>query len=268
MTPLKGVEYGICRVSLSPMRKTSDDKSEMVSQLLFGELVEIYQKKKKTWYKVVSTHDDYLGWVDVKHILKITENEFQELKNCTSFALDWVNPASSGNLSLPICAGSNLHAFDGLTFKSPIGRFQYSGQIINSEQIEVNSELICKLARQYLNAPYLWGGRSPFGIDCSGFTQVIFKMLGFDLPRDASQQVEMGEVVEFNVNTRIGDLAFFVNKENKIIHVGILMEDDKIIHASGWVKEDTLDHFGIYNKETKKYTHVLRIIKRLIPDLP
>ena len=247
------------------MRNSADDKSEMISQLLFGELVEIYKKKKKTWLKVISEHDDYLGWIDKKHIHYISKKEFTRLKGCSTLALDWVNPAFAKGKSIPIVAGSNLHNFDGLTFKSPFGRFQYSGQIIDATKLEITSELISKLSKQYLNAPYLWGGRSPFGIDCSGYTQMIYKMLGYDLPRDSSQQVDLGETVDFNIDTQIGDLAFFVNKENRIIHVGILLEDNQIIHASGWVRIDTLDHFGIFNEESQKYTHILRIIKRILP---
>ncbi len=247
------------------MRNSADDRSEMISQLLFGELVEIYKKKKKTWLKIISIHDDYLGWVDKKHILNITKKEFEKLKGCSTLSLDWVNHATSKGMSIPIVAGSNLHNFDGLTSKSPFGRFQYSGQIIDATQIEITGELISKLTRKYLNAPYLWGGRSPFGIDCSGFTQIIYKMLGYDIPRDSSDQVELGETVDFSIDTQIGDLAFFVNKENRIIHVGILLEENLIIHASGWVRVDSFDHFGIFNNETQKYSHVLRIIKRILP---
>ena len=248
------------------MRNAADDRSEMVSQLLFGELVEIYKKKKKTWYKVTSAHDDYLAWIDVKHVQLITKKEFENLKACNTLSLDWVNPVISAGKSIPIVAGSNLHNFDGLTLKSPLGRFQFSGQIIDSDQIEITSELISKLSKHYLNAPYLWGGRSPFGIDCSGYTQLIYKMLGYDIPRDSSEQVDLGETVDFNIDAQVGDLAFFANKENRIIHVGILLENNKIIHASGWVRIDTLDHFGIFNEDTQKYSHVLRIIKRVLPE--
>jgi gamma-D-glutamyl-L-lysine dipeptidyl-peptidase len=128
-------------------------------------------------------------------------------------------------------------------------------------------EIILKLARRYLYAPYLWGGRSPFGIDCSGFTQVVFMMAGLKLKRDASQQVGQGEGVDFAEQAQAADLAFFDNDKGNIVHVGIVMNNNHIIHAAGQVRIDRLDHFGIFNETLGKYTHKLRLIKRFLPDI-
>lgn len=262
----KGIEFGICKVSISPMRRSPDDKSEMVSQLLFGEPVTIFSKKGKNWLKIVSSLDEYIGWVDEKQIIRVSEKEHNSFLGCTVHAFDWVHGAVSNNKTIPITTGACLYNFDGLTFKLPYGKFQYSGQIINVDQVKKNGDLIVKIAKHFLHAPYLWGGRSPFGIDCSGFTQVVFKFLGIRLPRDSNQQVNEGRMVDFNHEARQGDLAYFVNKDNKVIHVGIIIEESKIIHASGSVRIDTLDHFGIYNAETKSYSHVLKVIKRILPE--
>ena len=116
----------------------------------------------------------------------------------------------------------------------------------------------------YLNAPYLWGGKTPFGIDCSGFTQMVYKLNGYKIHRDASQQALEGEPLSFIEESEVGDLAFFDNDEGNIIHVGIIMENNYIIHASGKVRIDRLDHLGIYNPELKKHTHKLRVIKKII----
>ena len=127
-------------------------------------------------------------------------------------------------------------------------------------------ESIVEDALGFLNAPYLWGGRSFFGIDCSGFTQIIYKINGIKLPRDAYQQVECGEALDFVEEAKGGDLAFFENENGDIIHVGIMLDDQKIIHAHGKVRIDELDSIGVFNKEQNKHTHKLRIIKRIVKD--
>jgi cell wall-associated NlpC family hydrolase len=131
------------------------------------------------------------------------------------------------------------------------------------EGIQGKSSLI-ETAFMYVNAPYLWGGKTPFGIDCSGFTQMVYKLNGYALLRDASQQATQGVPLSFIEESEAGDLAFFDNEEGKIIHVGIIMDDNYIIHASGKVRVDRLDHLGIYNAELNKHTHKLRVIKKII----
>jgi cell wall-associated NlpC family hydrolase len=123
---------------------------------------------------------------------------------------------------------------------------------------------IAARAIQYLNAPYLWGGKSIFGIDCSGFVQTICKMAGIRLERDAARQALQGTLVSFSAEARQGDLAFFDNHEGRIVHSGIILEGGRIIHASGRVRIDKLDHHGIFCQETGKYTHQLRLIRSVL----
>lgn len=256
--------YGINPLSVVPIRSSASDKSEMVSQILFGEMVEILESRG-SWSKVRCNWDNYIGWVDSKQLKIITADEFHLYRLNHSCSIELIQPAAGEGYYLPITIGANLPNFDGLRFSLNGSSFQFSGQAITPSEMEPNAEMLLKIARRYLYAPYLWGGRSPLGIDCSGFTQVVNKIVGISLPRDASEQVEEGELVDFIELAQEGDLAFFENRKGKISHVGILMPDNKIIHASGQVRIDKIDHYGIYNNDKGKYTHKLRVIKRVLP---
>lgn len=140
----------------------------------------------------------------------------------------------------------------GLTYQGSINPF-----IGNQFETEVS-----RLALSYKDTPYLWGGRSQWGIDCSGFSQLIYSCFDLSLPRDAYQQAEMGQTVDFVSEIRVGDLAFFDNAEGRITHVGIMLDRDTIIHASAKVRVDRMDTEGIFNAEQNRYTHKLRIVKR------
>jgi gamma-D-glutamyl-L-lysine dipeptidyl-peptidase len=258
------MNFGICALSIVPVRSAASDKSEMVSQLLFGELVELLEKKG-SWAKIRCSWDNYIGWTDAKQVKLITPSEFKLYKNNYSCSLEIVQPAISEDYYLPITLGANLPNYDGLRFSVNGSNFSFSGQVITPIEINPNAELVLKIARRYLYAPFLWGGRSPLGIDCSGFTQMVFKLVGINLPRDAYQQVEKGELVDFMEQSQDGDLAFFENRKGKITHVGILLPEGQIIHASGQVRIDKIDHYGIFNMEKEKYTHRLRVIKRILP---
>ncbi len=258
------MNFGVCALSIVPVRNSASDKSEMISQLLFGEVVEILEKKG-SWAKIRCSWDNYIGWIDANQIKLITPSEFKLYSNNHSCSLELVQPAISDDYYLPITLGSNLPNYDGLRFSINGSSFTFSGQVITPLAISPNTELVLKIARRYLYAPYLWGGRSPLGIDCSGFTQVVFKLVGINLPRDTYQQVENGELIDFIEQSQEGDLAFFENKKGNISHVGIILPEDQIIHASGQVRIDKIDHYGIYNEEKEKYTHRLRVIKRVLP---
>ncbi len=258
------MNFGICALSIVPVRSAASDKSEMVSQLLFGETVELLEKKG-SWAKIRCSWDNYLGWIDAKQVILITPSEFNLFNKNHSCSLELLQPAISDDFYLPITLGANLPNYDGLRFSINGNSFTFSGQVITPSEIKPNAELVLKIARRYLFAPYLWGGRSPIGIDCSGFTQIVFKMVGINLPRDAYEQVEVGEIVDFVEQAQEGDLAFFENRKGKIAHVGILLPDGQIIHASGQVRIDKIDHYGIFNAEKEKYTHKLRVIKRILP---
>ena len=160
---------------------------------------------------------------------------------------------------MPITLGACLNHLDYPEINTE--NFRFEG--LKSTGQKPKHQLI-QSAFLYLNAPYLWGGKTPFGVDCSGFTQMVYKLNGYVLQRDASQQALEGEPLSFIEESQPGDLAFFDNEEGRIIHVGIIMENNYIIHASGKVRIDRLDHLGIYNAETNRHTHRLRVIKKYI----
>ncbi|MEL6863294.1 MAG: C40 family peptidase [Bacteroidota bacterium] len=261
------MEFGICPLSVVPIRSSASDKSEMVSQLLFGEMVE-FLEKKGSWTKIRCLWDNYIGWVDVKQVKAINHRDFERYSGQYAYSLELVQAAMAEGHCLPLTIGATLPNYDGIKFHLNGSSFTFSGQAISPLEVKPSAELILKIARRYLYAPYLWGGRSPMGIDCSGFTQIVFKMVGMGLPRDAAQQVERGKLIDFIEMAQPADLAFFENKKGRITHVGLLMPENRIIHASGQVRIDRIDHFGIFNEDKQKYTHRLRVVKRILADLP
>jgi hypothetical protein len=238
----------------------------MASQLLFGELVEILERKGRQWLKVRCIHDNFVAWADSNQITEITPNEFGLAIDHFAFSLELVQAAMGHNHFVPITIGARLPNFDGLNFRLGETQFTYSGQAVASSELKDNPQFLLKMAKRYLNSPFLWGGRSPFGIDSAGFIQVLFAMTGHQLPRDPAAQINSGAMIDFVEQAQAGDLAFFENKNGRIHHVGLIMEDQTIIHAYGSVRIDRIDHFGIYNETIKRYTHKLRICKRILPN--
>ena len=252
--------YGICTLAIIPLRIEPSDRSEQVSQVLFGEHFEILEQLKH-WVKIRLQYDSYEGWIDSKQCQLITENDFNEISTSALILnhdlVEYVTTKDESLIPIPIGASLSFLNFDAINNNN----FVFDGLKVTG--IKPKSNLI-KTAFMYLNAPYLWGGKTPFGIDCSGFTQMVYKLNGHKLLRDAAQQSTQGEALSFIEESEPGDLAFFDNEEGKIIHVGIIMNDNYIVHASGKVRIDRLDHLGIYNAETNRHTHKLRVIKKII----
>ncbi len=258
------MSFAFCQLSVVPLRSSPSDKSEQISQLLFGETVEILEQKGKSWLKVRCLWDNYIGWLQLRQIKALSPAEFELFEKHYAYCLDLFQPMLTGDFSIPIPLGSRLPDFDGMKFVLKTKVYFYSGQAIFPENISPSSERVVKIAKKYLFAPFQWGGRSPFGIDASGLVQMVFKIVGINLLRTAEQQVHQGEIVDFIEQALPGDLAFFENRSGNISHVGILLPENKIIHSFGQVRMDKLDHFGIFNLEVKRYTHRLRVIKRVM----
>lgn len=255
-------EYGACNLSIVPIRAEASDKSEILSQLLFGDCFEILELTDK-WVNIRTCFDNYEGWIDSKQFTQINSCLLQSDEPALMLGLrpyHEVTKLSTGE-KLFLVAGSSVPK--PLNSKFFLGTEEYqlhSDSIVSAADFDLS---VIEYAKFYLHAPYLWGGKSLFGIDCSGLTQVVFKLLGKKLKRDAWQQAEQGEVVNFLQEARAGDLAFFDNAEGRVTHVGIMLNEQHIIHASGRVKIDPIDGQGIYSLDLKRHTHKLRIIKRV-----
>jgi gamma-D-glutamyl-L-lysine dipeptidyl-peptidase len=253
------MSFAICCVPVSPLRSEPSHKSEMVSQLIFGEYCSINEQKNE-WVKIKCKYDGYEGWCQLSHINEIEKEEYDAPANL--LAAEWCNKMEYNNQPMMIPFGSNIDAFtNGYGYTKNNGSF-YSGKIWDTGNAAKNEESILQIAFQFLNTSYLWGGKSVFGIDCSGFTQTVFKFFKIELLRDAWQQATQGGTVESLSAARFGDLIFFDNNEGRVTHVGILLNNNEIIHASGKVRVDKIDEEGIINTGNGQRTHHLKIIKR------
>lgn len=257
------MSFGICQLSLIPLRSETSHRSEMVSQLLFGEHYEV-KETIRDWIRIRSAHDGYEGFMPIIQHTEMQFNDYNFLQKTGAFlSYDMVQLLVHDNRMQTILLGSVLPFFENQHCRINDKRYRYDGAARFPEK-NSNPQLLIENAYMYLNTPYMWGGRSPFGIDCSGFTQMVFRLLGYKLLRDANLQAGQGDTVNLIDESQPGDLAFFDNEEGNIIHVGILITKESIIHASGKVRIDSFDQVGIYNNETRRYTHKLRLIKRLL----
>lgn len=256
--------YSICPVSIAPIRCYPSDRSEMGSQLLFGEMVQILETKGRLWSKVRCLSDDYVGWMNSYQLQAISEEQKEYYSENFAYNLEVVQPAIGDGFYLPLTMGARLPAFDGMRFNLDRQYFSFSGQAVFPKNIESSVGFLLKIARRYLYAPYLWGGRSPMGIDGMGFIQVIFQIVGHSFSRNWGNMINQGETIDFATQAIAGDLAFFENKLGRISHAGIILPDEQIIHAFGRVRIDRFDHFGIFNTDQNRYTHKLRLIKRIL----
>lgn len=249
------MKYGICHLGVIPLRKENDHKSELVSQLLYGEFFKIIVERKD-WCKIRVQWDRYEGWITKNQLTIITEKEYTDSTKQPSVVsqnlIDFVQLENKEIFPIPL--GSDLRGLSIL---------KHTIEHMPTPTVS-KKEALVKTAYQYLHSPYLWGGKTPLGIDCSGLSQMVYKIHGIPIRRDASQQAEQGTTLSFIEESEAGDLAFFDNKEGDIIHVGILLHNHFILHAHGKVRIDRIDQTGIYNAELQSHTHKLRLIKSIL----
>lgn len=253
------MDFAVCMVPAAAVRKKASHKSEMSNQLLFGEMMEVLRTKKGEWLLVRSVHDKYEGYIRSNLVAPV---DAEDVNHESHVIMDKVHHVNIYDHEMLITAGCTLPAFNGKEGTISATPYSFNGTFNKCSDLRPGADNVITLTRQWLYAPYLWGGRTPLGVDCSGFVQVIYKLMGILLWRDAYLQVEQGIRIQNLADAQCGDLAFFADKKKRIMHVGILLNDHEIIHASGNVRIDHIDEQGITHTETGKRTHTLQQLRR------
>jgi len=260
------IDYGVCRLAIVPVRMEANHRAEQVTQLLFGDHYEVLEAAlPNKWLRIRIYADQYEGWIDAAQHHAISKEYFDQI-NLANFKIttEITSTILFKKMPLSIVMGSIVPISASELFKLE-EHFAFNGES-KALSIRRDIDFLKAMAMRYLHAPYLWGGKSPFGIDCSGFTQMIFRLAGYGLMRDAHQQSKQGRPVASLAQARPGDLVFFAQKSMAVSHVGLLLDEGSIIHASGTVKVEKLVPEGILPGEAGEVSHLFHSMRRVLPE--
>lgn len=261
-------EYVVNHCTVTPVRQEPSEGSEQLTQLLFGEVCEVLERLSR-WTKIRSTVDGQEGWVDFK-MLTSTDIQYlmSDIRTVVSVPMAVATDMETGE-ELMLTLGTRLPNYAHGTFEVFNKKFLINPmQAMKLVNAGATGAEICAVAQSLLNAPYLWGGKNVMGMDCSGFTQVVYSVFGVNLLRNAREQITQGVLVPSLTEAQAGDLAFFDHADRdpqatNVSHVGILLDNKKIIHCSGCVHVDDIDEMGIH-LPNGELTHHLVQIKRYL----
>lgn len=253
--------------SVVPVRTEAREGAEQSTQMLFGELCTILEKKPR-WNRIKLDSDGQEGWVDEKMISPIGGKDYTTYKKAYASAATVVFPmayamSENNGQTIPLTAGTRLTNCAQGRFEVLGVGFRIDPSMVRTQPLELNLQTLLETTRFFINVPYLWGGKNALGMDCSGFTQVVMSLFGKHLLRNASEQATQGRAVADLKKAKAGDLVFFDHEDGKISHVGIVIDSERVIHCSGRVKVEKLDSNGIFSAEFGQYTHHLVSIRRV-----
>ncbi len=256
--------YGICKLSVIPGRSEPSSKSELVTQILFGECYSVLEEQHN-WLKIKIDTDGYECWINNLQHFPISEQSYHQIKSCSvAMSSELLQIVQSGKNHFIVPLAAQFPNYENKQFKIEATIYEVYGKVVqHTKTTAYNGQMCVDFATMFLNVPYMWGGKTLMGIDCSGLVQICCALAGYQLPRDAKDQAQHGTPLTFLDEVQPGDLAFFHNEEGNIVHTGILINKEYIIHASGKVRIDKIDHYGIFSPELKDHSHHLRVIKRL-----
>ncbi|NJB85502.1 hypothetical protein GGR26_001247 [Lewinella marina] len=259
------ITYATGKYTAATLHKRPHPGAPLLSQLLLGEAVAVVEQKDR-YSRVLLPDDELEGYVLTDQLVSVEEDVYRRQLEQPAFALELFCPIFSDGFGMPVTFGARLPGYDGIQLQHAGQRFRYSGQALLSENLTADADVMLRMARKWLFTPELKGGRTPTGVGAAELIQLVCRLVGVQLPRTIPEMSRLGRSVDFVVQCQPADLAFFDDGRGRVDHVGLILPDSQVLHVCGRVRVDPLDHYGIFDRESRRYSHRLRIVRRFLPD--